>query len=285
MNFFWSHTKWLLMALSVMGCGSDVTGLDEEASCAVRPDSTIATFSDPNLELAVRSELSTSPLSDLTCGMLANVTDLTAANAGIVSIGGLENLVNLETLQIRANDITDIGPLRTLTQLTSLNLADNSISNVSPLSGLTNLTFLAINQNSSITDVSPLGGLINLTGTLWMGENAITDLNSLGQLAGLTAINAWDNQITDISGLTALTGLTAVRLHINQITDVSALRGLTGLTQVSLHTNPGLSDIQPLLENGGLANGASVNLHGTGVSCADLAALRAHGASVISDCP
>ena len=66
MNFFWSHNKWLLLALSVMGCGGDVTGLGEEASCDVRPDSTIATFSDPNLELAVRSELSTVSYTHLT---------------------------------------------------------------------------------------------------------------------------------------------------------------------------------------------------------------------------
>lgn len=273
------------LLLPVWSCSNDPLGPGPEALCRNGPDSAVVTFADENLALAIYSELSLSPLVPLTCGRLLDITDLNAADRGIVRLQGLENLTNLTTLWIRANEIMDIGPLAGLTRLTSLNLADNAISDLRPLSGLTDLTFLAVNQNGVITDVTPLRSLTKLSGTLWIGENAITDLSPLAGLAGLTAINAWDNAITDVSGLAGLTGLTALRLHINRIEDVGALRGLSALRTLTLQENPDLADISPLLDNPGLAAGGNVNLRATSVSCADVAALEALGAAVISDCP
>jgi hypothetical protein len=272
------------LLLSVWSCTDDPTGPTAGPLCANSPDSTVVTIEDANLALAIHSELSLSTLVDLTCGRLAKITDLNAADRGIVSLEGLENLTNLTRLWIRANEIVDIGPLAGLTKLTSLNLADNAISDLRPLSGLTNLTFLAINQNGVITDIAPLHSLTNLSGTLWMGENAISDLSPLAGLTRLTGLNAWDNAITDISGLAGLTGLTELRLHINRIEDIGALRGLSDLRTLTLHENPDLSDVQPLLDNTGFASGGSVDLRATSVSCDDVAALRALGVAVISDC-
>lgn len=272
------------LLLPIWSCTDDPVGPTAEPLCGTSPDSAVVTFEDANLALAIYSELSLSPLVDLTCGRLAEITALNAADRGIVSLEGLENLTNLTTLWIRANDIVDIGPLAGLTELTSLNLADNAISDLRPLSGLTKLTFLAINQNGVITDITALHSLTNLSGTLWMGENAISDLSPLAGLTELTAINAWDNAITDISGLAGLTGLTQLRLHINRIEDIGALRGLGALRTLTLHENPDLADIQPLLDNPGFTSGGSVNLSATSVSCADVTALKALGVAVISDC-
>jgi internalin A len=273
-----------LLAVAVAAC-SDVFGPGAGAFCATQPDSAVVTFEDPALELAVRSALSVSPLLPLTCEMVQRITDLTAAGAGIESLAGIENLTGLTTLWVRANEIADISPLAGLTGLTSLNLAANRISDVGPLANLTALTFLAINDNGAISDIGALAGLTSLTGTLWLGGNAITDLSPLAGLTGVTTIRAWENELTDLDGLEALTGLSVINVWGNAITDVSALGGLGALVFVGLHYNPDLSDIGALLDNPDLGAGTDVNLTGTGVSCADVAALQAKGAAVISDCP
>ncbi len=59
------------------------------------------------------------------------------------------------------------------------------------------------------------------------------------------------------------------------------LSGLTSLTDVALPNNPGVTDFQPLLGNAGRGAGGTVDLRFTGVRCADVAALRAKGVSVL----
>ncbi len=278
-------TAGFFLLVMSSGCIRDISGLDDAPFCTNQPASAIVTFEDANLEAAVRDALLIGPQSDLTCGLVQTLTNLTAANMEIASLRGIENLTGLTNLWIRANAITDIGPLRGLVGLTSLNLAANSITDIGPLSGLRRLTFLAINLNENIVDISPLSGLTELTGTLWMHTNSISDLSPLSELSNLTTLNAWENSIADLSGLSVLTGLTTLRLHINSISDLTGLGGLPNLEVVSLHTNPDLSDIQPLLDNPGLGAGDDVLLQSTNVSCTDVDALRAKGVAVISDCP
>ena len=113
----------------------------------------------------------------------------------------------------------------------------------------------------------------------------------LGPLSGLTSLTyldlgsrAWRNKIKDISALSGLTNLTRLDLNTNSLTDISALSGLTSLTHLDLHGNRDLSNIQPLLDNTGIG-GIGVNLRRMIVSCPDVAALKAKGAQVTSDCP
>ena len=100
------------------------------------------------------------------------------------------------------------------------------------------------------------------------------------------------NSISDISALSGLTKLTRLWLHLNSISDISALMGLTALGEedppnpdLNLADNPNLTEIQPLLNNPGLGVGDIVSLNRTNVSCTDVAALRAKGVTVTSDCP
>lgn len=273
-----------LLALGAWAC-SDPSGPGTEPFCADRPDAAVVEIADPNLDLAIRANLGVSPLADLTCGMVEGITTLNAANRGIVSIEGIENLTGLTVLQIRANAITDIGPLSGLTGLTSLNVAANQIHDVEPLRGLTQLSFLAINENQLIEDIDALSGLTSLTGTLWMHSNAIVDLGPLRGLSGISILRAYDNAIADLTPLSALSGLTEVHVHINSLRDTGGLVALGALTAVSLHSNPELTDIQDLIDNPGLGPGTDVNLAATSVSCADVDLLNAKGVSVISDCP
>ncbi len=91
--------------------------------------------------------------------------------------------------------------------------------------------------------------------------------------------------VADVSALSGLTSLPYLTLYNNSITDIRALSGLTSLGGLGLDTNPGLSNIQPLLDNTGLGAGDRVFLQLTSVSCTDVAALQAKGVTVFSDCP
>ena len=148
---------------------------------------------------------------------MANLTELTAPNANISDLTGLEAATNL----------------------TSLNLWNNSISDISPLAGLNNLTWLSL-WNNSISDISPLAGLTNLT-SLNLGGNSISDISPLAGLTKLTWLSLWNNSISDISPLAGLTKLTQLFLEINSISDISPLVENTGLGSgdtVAVSANP-----------------------------------------------
>jgi Leucine-rich repeat (LRR) protein len=67
--------------------------------------------------------------------------------------------LQLQTLDLRSNQISDVSPLSGLLQLQTLDLSSNQISDVSPLSGLLQLQTLDLSSNQ-ISDVSPLIPLI-----------------------------------------------------------------------------------------------------------------------------
>ncbi len=90
----------------------------------------------------------------------------------------------------------------------------------------------------------------------------------------------------NITPLSGLTGLTTLWLGNNTIADYGALSGFVNLTHLSLRGTGTLTDIPFLLDNPGLGPGDTVDLVGTGVSCADVTALRAKGVTVDADnCP
>ncbi|CVK34100.1 Ig-like domain-containing protein [Methanoculleus bourgensis] len=209
---------------------------------AVVAASEVVTFNDPNLEAAVRQELS-KPKGDITADDMATLTRLSAAGRGIRDLSGLEYAVNLQTLYISNNQISDLSPLAGLTNLQTLWLQDNQVSDLSPLAGLTNLQRLWLNQNQ-IRDVSPLAGLTNLR-ELLLAVNQISDLSPLAGLTNLGYVQLYRNQISDLSPLAGLTNLGYVQLYRNQISDLSPLAGLTNLYFLDISYNQ-ISDLSPL---------------------------------------
>ena len=93
-------------------------------------------FADPALKAAVEEALG---VPDPTPGAMLRLSSLTVENQGIVSLAGLEYVMNLEILRLRHNQISDVSPLAGLTQLDALYLSGNQISDVSPLAELTRL--------------------------------------------------------------------------------------------------------------------------------------------------
>jgi len=182
-----------------------------------------------------------------------------------------------------------VGPQEQLTcglvsGLTRLDARWAEITSLVGIQNLKSLTLLGLGSNFLITDIGALSGLTSLT-ELDLTSNSITDIGALSGLTSLTTLGLDGNSITDIGVLSGLTSLRFLLLASNSITDIGALSGLTSLTILDLANNPNLTNIQPLLDNTGLGTDDLVSLLSTSVSCTDVAALRANGVSVLSDCP
>ena len=216
-------------------------------------------------------------------GGLTQLTTLDVGGNSIADISPLGGLTQLLYLVVGPNPIGNAAPLANLTALWHLDARHGSIGDVSVLAGLTSLNYLYLDANA-ITDIGPLGGLVHLL-SLTLNGNSISNLAPLAGLTELTGLSLGGNSISDISPLAALTSLAYVDLSRNSIVNISALSGLTELVRVSLAENSGLIDVQPLLDNPGFGEGDEFLIFGTGVDCADVAALEAKGVTVVSDCP
>ena len=175
---------------------------------------------DANLRTAVRSALNLNNNDALTQAGMANLTRLTARNAQISSLTGLEHATNLQKLDLRDNTISNISALSGLTNLESLKLKGNNVSSVSALSGLTNLTLLNLKENN-ISNISDLSGLTNLE-HLRVDANSITDVQPLTRLVNLERLWITGNSLTNAHLLSSLTGLTQIDIPIPDPPDTTA---------------------------------------------------------------
>ena len=194
--------------------------------------STAVIIPDANLRAVVEAALGKASGSPITAADMETLTTLSATQAGISDLTGLESAANLRELSLGWNNISDPSPLADLTKLKRLDLQSNNTSNLSFLTGLTNLTVLSLGFNG-ITDISPLSGLTNLT-ELWMYDNRITDVSPLSGLITVTTLILWGNDVTDISPLSGLVNLSWLELSSNPITNLLPLGSLTNLTKLNL---------------------------------------------------
>lgn len=111
-------------------------------------------FADSSLEAAIREALE-KPTGALSEEDLLSLATLTATEAGIVDLSGLDQLRNLAILDLAQNEIADISLVRELTQLSLLDLAGNRVNDVSSLAGLASLQILVLESNM-VTDIGPL---------------------------------------------------------------------------------------------------------------------------------
>lgn len=220
----------------------------------------VPAFADENLAARVRSALGLGADEALTCAGASTLTELTAEDADIRDLRGIEALSGLTELHVSGNPIADLGPLRGLESLEVLFLYGGAVRDLSPLRNLERLRVLHI------------------------GNNAITDIEPLRHLSGLQDLSITYNSVSDLDPLSGLTGLEVLRVYDNPISDIGAMRGLTNLTELHIHDLPLLSDIRPLIENAGLGEGDRVILMQSDISCRDAAALAAKGVSVSSGC-
>ena len=204
---------------------------------------------DANLRAAVETTLGVASGTPIFSAEMARLTHLTARNANINDLTGVEHATNLKSLWldgeqvgnrfVNSNSVSDLSPLVGLTHLEELNLWVNSVSDISALASLTNLTYLGLVGNN-ISDMSALAELTNLE-SLFLDGNPISDLSPLAGLTKLTRLGLDNISVSDFSPLAGLTSLRWMRLVGNNISDISPLIANTGLgegDEVYVQENP-----------------------------------------------
>ena len=193
-----------------------------EVISATAPQVTGINIPDANLRAKIESALGKTSGDPITAAEMATLTSLTAQDARITNVTGLETATNLTTLKLGNNTISNISALSGLTSLTELHLWDNQLSNISALAGLTNLTRLYLWGNT-ISDISHLSGLTSLT-QLRIGENNISNISTVSRLTNLTYLSVKENAISDISAVSGLTNLTELLIGNNTISDITPVQ-------------------------------------------------------------
>ena len=199
---------------------------------------------DSNLRAKIETALSKASGAPISAAEMETLTSLTAQDASISNLIGLETATNLTTLKLGNNTVSDISALAGLTKLTELQLWDNSISDISHVASLTNLTRLYLWGNT-ISDISPVVGLTNLT-RLYLGENSISNISAVTGLTNLIHLNLRENSVSDISAVAGLTNLTELRIGNNAITNIAAVANLTKLVWLDAPNN-NISDISAVM--------------------------------------
>ena len=203
----------------------------------------VVDFPDPNLKRAVRETLALPDETPITQTEMLRLKRLTAKEAQIENITGLEHATNLKSLALPVNQIRDITPLINLVNLDFLILRNNPIADLSPLANLTKLTYLNL-AGVIMTDLAPLSNLTELR-ELHVIHCQIKDITAVSNLTQLVWLNVSANQIVDISPLANLTALERLDIDNNQITDISPLANLTALERLRIDNNQ-IVDFSPI---------------------------------------
>ena len=198
---------------------------------------------DNNLRAKIETALGKASGDPISAAEMETLTSLTAQDASISNLTGLETATNLTTLKLGNNSVSDISAIAGLTNLTELQLWDNQISNISAVARLTNLTRLYLWGNT-ISDISHVAGLTNLT-HLRLGENSISNVSAVARLTNLTHLNLRENSISNISAVAGLTNLTELVIGNNTISDIAPVASLTKLVWLDMPNNQ-ISNISPV---------------------------------------
>ena len=234
-------------------------------------------------------QVSANEVSDL--APLAGLASLTALGLqfnDVSDLAPLADLVSLTELYVAANEVSDLAPLAGLVSLTELDVSANEVSDLAPLAGLVSLTALHLDVNR-VDDLAVLAGLTSLEG-LSLPQNNISDLAPLAGLNRLTRLYLGFNPIFDFTPISTITSLTLLHLDGTGMSDVdlAALLDLASLTQLALDSNR-ISDVSPLLRNGGIDDGDRVFLERNRLSLksieTDIPALLQRGVEVSFDAP
>ena len=213
---------------------------------------TLPAIADRALKDAIGAALGKDPGEPASPQELAGLEALTARNAGIRDLSGLEQAVELKELDLGFNPLADLRPLAALPALESLNL-DGAAADLRALAPLARLQRLSLRHNG-LDDLWPLAGLASLT-ELDVGGNRVEDLSPLAALTGLAVLRADRNRIADLWPLASLSRLELLDLGTNCVRDLQPLAGLAQLKALRLDNNAlrelhALAGLQALRELG-----------------------------------
>ena len=130
---------------------------------------------------------------------IERITYLMLYNYSITNLSGIENFVNLESLDVSTNEIENLTCLKDLYKLTYLYVDYNKINNIEQIMSLTNLESLELSYNN-LNDINYIDTLKYIK-NLYISMNQISDISPLNNLVYLEKINIAGNKISDISPL------------------------------------------------------------------------------------
>jgi hypothetical protein len=87
----------------------------------------VATFIDPNLEKVIRNQISNPSDKWISIKEISCIKELDLSNKNISNLDGIHYLLNLETLNLRNNNITDFRLLKKLPKLKNLSIDQSPI--------------------------------------------------------------------------------------------------------------------------------------------------------------
>ena len=140
------------------------------------PDQVTGVSADPTLLAAVAKALGLAAGSSVSTAKWASLTTLTADSNQVLSLQGIQNAVNLQSLTLVPSDFSDPGHL-------------TGASPLAPLAGLTNLKSLTL-QDCDLNDTS-IGSLPSLPAltTLDLRYNAINTVPSAVAMPACTVLS------------------------------------------------------------------------------------------------
>ncbi len=255
-------TVWSYTVLSEMNLVDQIFYEDSEVWLLPLLDR-IVQFPDAALDRTIRNDYldSLTPEMSIMLSDVLPITYISVDDLGVADLTGIQNMINLRSLDVSYNPLENITPVAPLTRLSSFSAESCGIQDVAPLTSLTNLS------------------------DLYLSANWITDIGALSNLTNLYTLELNVNQITDITPLADKPYLRQLRLGNNQISDISVLADLPYLYRIGLSNNL-IEDIGPLLDNPGLGTYDIVELWGNpapgndSTQLAHIDTLRARGVTV-----
>ncbi|WP_114750453.1 leucine-rich repeat domain-containing protein [Pleomorphovibrio marinus] len=148
-NLFW----YCVLVCVFASCNDDENG-------PVLP--AVINFPDGNLELAIREALELGADESINTENILGLESLNLRNAEVTNLTGLESAENLISLDLREQQIADLGPIAELKGMEWLSLRETLVTDISMLEGFNDLVYLNLNRLEGITDISSLAGATRL---------------------------------------------------------------------------------------------------------------------------
>ncbi|MBP2098484.1 leucine-rich repeat domain-containing protein [Enterococcus rivorum] len=216
---------------------NEVPEMEFQAFKSASVGQTIAeSFTDPKLAQAIAAILAGGEVhAVLTQAMVNSTTTLNLSSKNLQDLTGIELFTNLETLNVRNNQLTSLPEsISSLVGLQALYLDNNQLTNLpSTIGSLVNLEQLSVssNQLTGLPDSFP--NLISLN-QLDLEYNQLTGLpENIGQLTNLQYFYLFNNQISTLpNSIGGLVNLEEMDVSNNILTTLP--ENFSNLTQLVL---------------------------------------------------
>ncbi len=123
------------------------------------------------------------------------ITELYCYNENLTNLKGVENLINLETLDSSNNNLTSLEGIENLTNLKRLYCNNNHLTNLNGIENLVNLEYLYC-YNNNLTNLEGIENLINLK-YLGCSNYNLTSLEGIENLINLRVLYCSNNNFSD----------------------------------------------------------------------------------------